>query len=68
MKRKGPKAPNPLSVKKKRVYSNEGYATAGTKRKLEEGHISFTVGVEVEGKPKRKRRKKASSTHTKDPD
>ena len=67
-KRKGPKGPNPLSVKKKRASTNDSQATAGTKRKREEGRMSQSDGVEHEGKPKRKRRKKAALAHTKDPD
>lgn len=63
-RKKGPKAPNPLSVKKKKVRTDESNQTkVGEKRKFEEEHSTHPGGggtLEADGKPKRKRRKKIS--------
>ncbi|KAF8581366.1 Fcf1-domain-containing protein [Ramaria rubella] len=69
-KRKGPKAPNPLSVKKKKARpDNVASVTAGVKRKHEDtSHPGVSDAQEfAEGKPKRKRRKKMIGVNTKDP-
>jgi len=64
-KRKGPKGPNPLSVKKKKVKTDDGAQATGSKRKREGDHSSRLQGdgdngVTFEDKSKRKRRKKIS--------
>ena len=60
-KRKGPKAPNPLSVKKKKMRTDDSNQVGG-KRKFEEEQTSHPSGGNTQetgdGKPKRKRRKK----------
>ncbi|KAF8508124.1 PIN domain-like protein [Gautieria morchelliformis] len=69
-RKKGPKAPNPLSVKKKKVRTDDsnqttGQTKAGGKRKLEEDGTSRpTSDMQDSGddKPRRKRRRRITVT------
>ena len=67
-KKRGPKAPNPLSVKKKKVKTDDSNQMVGGKRKFEEEKTSHLNGDTTEepgdGKPKRKRRKKVPVAET----
>ncbi|KAF8523152.1 Fcf1-domain-containing protein [Hysterangium stoloniferum] len=69
-KRKGPKGPNPLSVKKKKIRTEEvDEAKSGVKGKVEDDCDAPSGDIQdSSNKPKRKRRKKVHVANTADPD
>ena len=70
-RKKRPKGPNPLSVKKKATIASTTRvekADVGGKRKRQEAHDIGGVSLETQPKPKRRRRHKAASLPAQEPE